>query len=134
MKELEPTLTRTVQLQLEEWGHAFMASNAEVMVRSPDVFNRFVQIGVRSLIPKQRIAEDSYTESYEVPSSVWQMWKERHAPLWLTNRWPVKYSKHDLTIRVERSLVYPEFKRLLPRSEVGRPVIYETVHRPSDGW
>lgn len=132
---IEKVLTRQVQLDLIELGSVFMADQARVTIRPDDnLFGKYLKVAIRSLVPQQKLAKDSYTESYEVPASWWEHWKQDHAPEWLKARWPVQYLRKKLTIRVERSLLYPEAKFALPHDKVGYPVIFETVSRPGGGW
>lgn len=55
---------------------------------------------------------------YETPSSWWQMLKKEHFPKWFLKRYPVKYTKTELTIKT----LYPKLKTRIPLDLMG-PVV-----------
>lgn len=98
---------------------------------------RLFQIKTRILTddlpPEEFTARQHVT--YEVPASIWQMWKKRHAQRWyarrLVARWPVRYEPDPerrgtdavCTFNLERYRTYPRARVVLPRDRFGAAVL-----------
>jgi hypothetical protein len=47
---------------------------------------------------------------FKYPETIWEYFKEKYAPRWFRNKFPVKYKVYKTDIR----MVYPEFKKRVP--------------------
>jgi hypothetical protein len=124
----------------------------DVSVNTPDFFGHQVVVQVTAKILTDSLPPEHFTArqqiTYEVPSSVWQMWKQRHAgrwyAAWLVRRRPVRYEPDPdgrgttavCTFDLARYRTYPRARVQLPADSFGTVVYNHQILGPwwrSDG-
>lgn len=59
---------------------------------------------------KERLEEKDVSFKYQVPSSWFQMFKEKYAPDWFIEKYPIKYDTMTATSKVSFDVAYPDFE------------------------
>jgi hypothetical protein len=99
---------REITLEKLQWGLEHWISD-NVLDGSVDIadsiFNNIV-VRIRGVVWSERVD----IIKFKKPSSWWQMLKEKHAPEWFLERWPVRYDTSIVDVRV----AYPDFRPSLP--------------------
>jgi hypothetical protein len=82
--------------------------------RIEDLARTKLLYSVRTLIPAEKLKEETHTVTVEYPGSWWQAFKEQYFPLWLKAKCPIKYKTKSETVTFIAYTLYPKFPAIMP--------------------
>jgi len=109
MRDSERIEIQEVELQKIEFGYSQMISRyllESSVYTEMDYARQALEINVRGYL----WGEDQKGYSFQYPRDWWEAFKERWFPARLKLRWPVKYTKQDISV----TTVYPDLKISMP--------------------
>lgn len=105
-----PVSVETLTLHWAQLGAQYALPFAVLNNAKFDVHQTIAEhlvVSVRTFVLEERLADEEYTATLEVPANAWQMFKRDHLP-WLAKRRPVRFTTHTAVTRVERTRIFPE--------------------------
>ncbi len=80
--------------------------DADISFKLDDLMQRF-----EFYITGYLWGDDQLSKTVKYPSDWWQAFKERWFPVWMLERWPVRYTIHEWNARI----VYPQLRIQMPK-------------------
>ena len=72
----------------------------------------------------EKLVDDGYDIEYDVITSVWQLWKDKHAPRWFKKWFPVRKLVMVRRINLEAFRMYPD---VVPSPNLGTTVVKQFI-------
>jgi hypothetical protein len=82
--------------------------------RISGLLNHELMYSLHTLIPAEKMKEESHTFIMKYPRNWKEAFKKEHFPEWLKKRYPVKYMERTETVKFTAYNLYPRFPAIYP--------------------
>lgn len=90
------------------------ATQALTVKETRSLLDQHILYCLSTLIPAEKMKEESHTFKAKHPRDWKQAFKEQHFPMWLKRRYPVKYVEISKKVKFTAYNLYPLFPALYP--------------------
>ena len=97
--------------------------------RFEDYIRDSLLYSLHTLIPAEKMKEESHTVTVSYPASWWQAFKERYFSVWLKKRYPIRHKTKSETVTFTAYNLYPKFPDIMPERCIDA---VQTIHKSVD--
>lgn len=94
--------------------------------RNDELLNRIIY-SIRALIPAEDMKEAKHVVCVKYPDGWWNAFKEQYFPIWLVERYPIKYVTKKERVTFTAYNLYPKFPEVYPECGDARQIIIKYV-------